>query len=109
MRFARRQWVILFGVPISGKVVPAGFSVPGLWNSGFQNKRGMVGRNEGNNDGLEQGGEPGRLCGMLHKRQLTRQTAEMLVVVGQFAIGESRPRQRHSEVQLGAGEQRISS
>ena len=68
-------------------------------------------RTEGlpNDQKLEERGEPSRLGGMLHKRQLARQAAKMLVIVGQPAIGKSRPGERHADVQLGPGEQSIGS
>jgi hypothetical protein len=67
-----------------------------LWNSGLQNKNKQPGENQRRVARLEENGKPGCLGRMLHQSQLTGQTTEMLIVIGQLAIGELRSGKRHS-------------
>jgi hypothetical protein len=72
-----------------------------LWNSGLQNKNKQPGENQRKvqvkSARLEENGEPGSLGRMLHQSQLTRQTTEMLIVIGHPAIGKLRSGKRHSQ------------
>jgi hypothetical protein len=67
-----------------------------LWNSGLQNKNKPSGGTKQRVARLEENGKPGRLGRMLHQNQLTGQTTEMLIVIGQLAIGKLRSGKRHS-------------